>query len=872
MTPNKFPSVQVPYKLAVIGEAPGRDEEQVGQPFMGASGRFLKALMSRAGIDPAGVFFGNVCNYRPPSNEIVEFAWDGPEIVESLERLKNDIAFFNPNLTLLLGNTAFKVAKDPVTVHPLKPGKTGFRHSVSTWRGTVLTPSAMESPLFGRKCMGSYHPAAVLRMYEFAPMLQFDLKKARREADYPELRLPQREIYLPKTAAEMVALLDQTRADRKLITMDIEGYVHNMSCYSVANSPSYAYVIPFSKGGGNYFENEQDEIDVWSATARLLSDPNVPKCLQNSLYDRFVLQYGHRIVVRNVVDDTMLKHWELYCELEKALDVQASIYTDEPYYKFERKSDNHETHLIYCGKDSAVTHEINDKLEPKLRACKPSMDHYRLNVALLNPLLYMELRGIRYDMRGAKEIQTKLRQEMYSHQHDLDSATGFGVNGLSVDAIHEARREVMCYKRNPNLIKKPYESDHARVIEILKETLTVHTIGELSTKLEKHLNVESPKQLASYLYDTLKMPIQTGKEGAVTTDEGALLRLRKKANPSSLGHTAVHLCIQIRRLGTQIGMLEIREDPDGRVRCGYNIVGTDTGRLSCYTSPTGSGYNLQTIPAEFRRLFRADEGFEFFQCDLAGADGWTVAAHMALLGDTTMLEDLYAGIKPAKVLCLGLRGKTKYLNPNCPREEVAEACKEVRKEDWDYFACKIGQHGTCYLMGKILLAKQIFEESDGAVDLKPSQTEELQNLFGLRYKYKRWHEATARRLASSPTLTAASGHRRVFFGRRDEILGAALAYEPQANTTYATNLAAWRLWTDPDNRYTDSRGRVLLRAEPLHQVHDALCGQFPKTHTDWSVGKIKSWFNNPLVIAGQRIVIPFEGHYGPSWGEQIHNI
>jgi DNA polymerase I-like protein with 3'-5' exonuclease and polymerase domains len=58
-----------------------------------------------------------------------------------------------------------------------------------------------------------------------------------------------------------------------------------------------------------------------------------------------------------------------------------------------------------------------------------------------------------------------------------------------------------------------------------------------------------------------------------------------------------------------------------------------------------------------------------------------------------------------------------------------------------------------------------------------------------------------------------------------------------------------------------------LRIEPLHQVHDALVGQFKISETSWAIPKIKSYFNNELNIAGQKIIIPFEGGYGKSWGE-----
>ena len=61
--------------------------------------------------------------------------------------------------------------------------------------------------------------------------------------------------------------------------------------------------------------------------------------------------------------------------------------------------------------------------------------------------------------------------------------------------------------------------------------------------------------------------------------------------------------------------------------------------------------------------------------------------------------------------------------------------------------------------------------------------------------------------------------------------------------------------------------RERLIIEPLHQVHDALLGQFPKEHTSWAVSKIKSYFDNPIRIAGIELTIPYEGAYGESWGE-----
>lgn len=170
---------------------------------------------------------------------------------------------------------------------------------------------------------------------------------------------------------------------------------------------------------------------------------------------------------------------------------------------------------------------------------------------------------------------------------------------------------------------------------------------------------------------------------------------------------------------------------------------------------------------------------------------------------------------------------------------------------------------TSYLMGPRVLCNQVFIQSEGKIVINEKTALDLQRLFSIRYRVQLWHRWMERHLAKQPypaKLTCASGSTRTFFGRPREILGEALAHEPQNVTTYVTNTAMLRLWDDPDNRVGNR-----LRVEPLHQVHDALLGQFRIEDTAWAVAKIRSWFHNPIMIAGQRIVIPFEGSYGTNW-------
>jgi hypothetical protein len=150
----------------------------------------------------------------------------------------------------------------------------------------------------------------------------------------------------------------------------------------------------------------------------------------------------------------------------------------------------------------------------------------------------------------------------------------------------------------------------------------------------------------------------------------------------------------------------------------------------------------------------------------------------------------------------------------------------------------------------------------------------LQNLMFSRYPgILKWHRWAESKLVADGKLSSASGQCRLFFGRRfgegiHETVKEFLAHEPHSNTTWATNMAMLNLWNDPENRRPD--GSLII--EPLHQVHDALCGQWPIIRRDWARAKLQAYFNNTLTIANREVVIPFDGAYGPSWGDLPHKI
>ena len=132
--PNLFPRLPPrESRLAVVGEAPGGDELIAGEPFVGTSGRFLRAVLGNSGIACDQVFFGNVCQHNPPHNELENFPWEGEEIQSGLRQLAKDLQVFRPNCVLALGRAAFRAAR-PDLCHP---SKKGYVIPLSDWRGSV---------------------------------------------------------------------------------------------------------------------------------------------------------------------------------------------------------------------------------------------------------------------------------------------------------------------------------------------------------------------------------------------------------------------------------------------------------------------------------------------------------------------------------------------------------------------------------------------------------------------------------------------------------------------------------------------------------------------------------------------------------------
>lgn len=148
----------VPAPLMFIGEAPGREEDEQGEPFVGRSGRLLTQILRELGVARERVHITNIVRCRPPENRTPTL----DEIRACLPYLMKQIRFVQPELLCTLGG--------PATSTLMNTNK-----GITTLRGRI-------HEVHGWRIFPTFHPAYVLRNMSQLTVLKQDLRRACKEA------------------------------------------------------------------------------------------------------------------------------------------------------------------------------------------------------------------------------------------------------------------------------------------------------------------------------------------------------------------------------------------------------------------------------------------------------------------------------------------------------------------------------------------------------------------------------------------------------------------------------------------------------------------------------------------------------------------
>jgi len=354
-------------RLVLIGEAPGRREDENGMPFVGPAGALLERWWEPLGLHRADFYITNAYPYRPPANKIVAIPREAREFWG--ERLRERIAELqDPVLLVPTGNTA---------LNALFPDE---NLKITDYRGSVLSYTDARGRVL--KVIPTIHPAATFRQPILTKFCLADWLRISQDQHFRELDLPEFGLVVEPSADEFGQFMRwlQTQADPwQAMAVDIENDKNTgeLLCVGFAATPFDAMVLPLSRRA-LFTSGTHDRMVGY---ARSLCGHAIPKVLQNGQHDQFILK-------RNGIELANYK-WDLM-EMDHALDpndggdtqagaegagdaetirismrslaVLASLYTRFPYYKKggrkSVKEFNWQALYSYNGKDCVVTRTI----------------------------------------------------------------------------------------------------------------------------------------------------------------------------------------------------------------------------------------------------------------------------------------------------------------------------------------------------------------------------------------------------------------------------------------------------------------------------------------------------------------------------------
>lgn len=560
-------------KLAIVGEAPGRNEEDQLRPFVGQSGRLARECIHEAGLDPEEVYWTNVVKHRPPNNDINLLHVIGKKVQDYLPQLWDEINALKPNAILAFGNTALEAL-------------TGYR-GIDSYRGSILSAQRANT-----KVVSTIHPAALLRgegqdgglhSWKDLTYVKWDVKRAVEQSRFPGINRKHRNLIICRSNLDLYRFLNRYQSHTK-VSVDIETFNTIPSCISFAFSSSEAISVPLFPIKG--WMSRSDQLQCWKDVAEILHDTKIQKIGQNFKFDEPLLSRARDgrthigLDVQSFFFDTLLAFRTLYPELPGSLEFQTSVLTDEPYYKEEGKGynpsrDKLDRLLLYNAKDAVVTYECYERELEELKA-RNLEDFFFTKVMPLHPFYSrIEGRGILRNEVAAKELKV----------------------------VYSARLE-------------------AKEAQLFEETKKYG--------IEEQVNCNSPKQVASLLYDVMKLPVRAG------TAEKVLNALMRNAVKDEGKRRIIRDILEIRKIRKTIGTyINAKCHPDGRLRTGYRIM-LETGRTSTSVldrpvTTEKLGLAFQTITkhgetgADLRSLFIPDRGYILIEPDLSQAEARVVA-------------------------------------------------------------------------------------------------------------------------------------------------------------------------------------------------------------------------------------------------------
>lgn len=501
----------------VVGEAPGSEENELGEPFVGGAGRWLDAMLRSAGIARPTLSFVNTICCQPPGNSYPTDSdsrgyisqQEGYEAVTHCRKAHvQQVLEARPwNKVYLLGEKALRFVGEKYD-------------GIGKWRGSPIPiPSLDQTKLLAIPTM---HPAAIMRDQTLLPVVINDLRK--------KLTLtPERYILYPDIA--------QVKAfNAKKFAFDLEtSYKNHGEVYmcGLSAKSGEAIVVPFR---GAYVEELRR---IFSSATDVVGH----NCIQ---FDLPILR-GHGIVCPNAqVWDTMLLQHLRFPDLPHDLEFVASQFTNKPAWKHDKG-----VFELYNARDTDVTWQVFEQLKPLIEQHNLLELYKNVQVPLARICKLMTDTGFKVDPANLLKLRADLTVKMAKEEaflpEELQTRT----------VVARKRRPAPAGTLSPKT-KKPVKFTHVEVEEQIVPWRSSDVVGD-------------------YLYSKLGLdPVLDVKTGRVTSGKMALDKLSRKT-----GNRALQAIRTLRKYNSLMTLFAKEDMKNAeRMHPSFNVHGTASGRLS----------------------------------------------------------------------------------------------------------------------------------------------------------------------------------------------------------------------------------------------------------------------------------------------------
>ncbi len=829
--------------IAIIGEAPGQEEDSEGQPFVGRAGKFLNWGLGSAGIPRQTIWTTNTICCRPPGNKITS-----PEALEAIKCCK-------PGFEEELAWLAAQHVKILVPVGASALHALDVEGSITKVRGSVyLYPPFVVVPTF--------HPSYIMRA-------QF--KKESSEVTYKyvwiadfrkALRLlaqgwtpPREDFELSPDLAKVVAWASRVVARKTLVGVDIETWQGKIFVIGLADGPESALSIPIYRKGGYPYWHNGDWQKVKQEVDKVFS--SCPLMFQNSLFDvPYLRGEGFKVDFPQVVEDTMLLHHAISPELPHNLGFIVSTYGQTPYWKADflgrwgSITEMDDLSLrTYNLRDAVVMHQVLPGMLTDLREVGSERSYREEALQMLAPVDEMVQTGFLLDQSKLEKLKQDWGKQKATSEAELlkDLPSGF-----NLDSDDDLRWFLFSIKPNKFArLEKLREYDD--------ETKTSKRKLRVGTKV--HSELLALQKIALEVRPLYLLPGWTGrhtKTGSVAVDKQGLLGYQIQLQ----NRLAVVKEYKHEKFKTEQRAIEkllawlagYREyavlsklistytsyplGSDGRVHTQFLIHGTTTGRLSSRNP------NLQNLPKkheEARGPFVATQGCALLSADYNNLEVRVLAYEV---GDEALIQTLEGGTNVHDENTRILFG----IGPEDPRWSGARR------------AAKIFMFGGISYGGS---DQEIHEKISMEVPELPLTRKDY---IAARLRWMAAHPAYASwaaRVRSEVHVTRTSktfmGRVRTLHGDPRDIEKEALNTPIQGGAAHIINQAMIRIHA----RKLTSR----LQAKLLAQIHDQLIYEVPQAELPLMSAMVREEMERPLEVHGQMRRFPVDIAIGTSWGE-----